>query len=114
MARATAANSGLWEDPTLGVNLARIVQSTPEPWKVFTNLGITLPISGRLAIEQQRADAQYAAELSRLAAPRLTDLEGHLGAEPPARAAAQLDLGSMGWGVERGETPEGVDHEPLS
>lgn len=67
VARATAANSGLWEDPTLGVNLARIVQSTPEPWKVFTNLGITLPISGRLAIEQQRADAQYAAELARLA-----------------------------------------------
>jgi hypothetical protein len=58
--------------------------------------------------------ADRVAALSRLAAPRLTDLEGHLGAEPPARDAAQLDLGSMGWGVERGETPEGVDHEPLS
>jgi len=58
--------------------------------------------------------ADRVAALSRLAAPRLTDLEGHLGAEPPARDAAQLDLGSMGWVVERGETPEGVNREPLS
>ncbi len=58
--------------------------------------------------------ADRVAALSRLAAPRLADLEGHLGAEPPARDAAQLDLGSMGWGVERGETPEGVNREPLS
>lgn len=67
VAQATAENSGLWEDPTLGVDLARIVQSTPEPWKVFTNLGITIPLSGRLAIEQRQADASYAAELARLA-----------------------------------------------
>mgnify|MGYP006267935955 CR=1 FL=1 len=38
------------------------------------------------------------AALARLAAPRLADLEGHLGAEPPAREAAQLDLSSLGWG----------------
>lgn len=58
--------------------------------------------------------ADRVAALSRLAAPRLADLEGHLGAEPPARDAAQLDLGSMGWGVAGGETPEGGDREPLS
>ena len=58
--------------------------------------------------------ADRVAALSRLPAPRLADLEGHLGAEPPARAAAQLDLGSMGWGVEGGETPEGDHREPLS
>ena len=52
--------------------------------------------------------------LARLAAPRLADLEGHLGAEPPARDAAQLDLGSMGWGVADTKAGEGVDHEPLS
>lgn len=65
--RATAENAGLWEDPTLGIDLTRIVQSTPEPWKVFTNIGITIPISGRLAIERRQADASYAAELARLA-----------------------------------------------
>lgn len=58
--------------------------------------------------------ADRVAALFRLAAPRLADLEGHLGAEPPARDAAQLDLSSMGWGVEDGETPEGVNREPLS
>lgn len=58
--------------------------------------------------------ADRVAALSRLAAPRIADLEGHLGAEPPARAAAQLDLGSMGWVVEVGETPEGDHREPLS
>ena len=56
--------------------------------------------------------ADRVAALSRLAAPRLADLEGHLGAEPPARDAAQLDLSSMGWGVTDSEAGEGVDHEP--
>ena len=58
--------------------------------------------------------ADRVAALSRLVAPRLADLEGHLGAEPPARDAAQLDLGSMGWGVADSEEREGVDREPLS
>lgn len=58
--------------------------------------------------------ADRVAALSRLAAPRIADLEGHLGAEPPARDAAQLDLSSMGWGVANSEAEEGVDREPLS
>ena len=56
--------------------------------------------------------ADRVAALSRLATPRLADLEGHLGAEPPARDAAQLDLSSMGWGVTENEVKEGVDDEP--
>ena len=58
--------------------------------------------------------ADRVAALSRLAAPRLADLEGHLGVEPPARDAAQLDLSSMGWGVANSEAAEGVDREPFS
>jgi len=58
--------------------------------------------------------ADRVAALSRLAAPRLADLEGHLGSEPPARDAAQLDLSSVGWGVGDSGTPEGVNREPLS
>jgi hypothetical protein len=42
--------------------------------------------------------ADRVAALARLEAPRLADLEGHLGAEPPQRHAAQLDLTSLGWG----------------
>lgn len=56
--------------------------------------------------------ADRVSALARLAAPRLVDLEGHLGAEPPARAAAQLDLSSMGWGAAERERREGVNHEP--
>jgi outer membrane protein TolC len=63
---AAADNAGKWEDPTIGVDLVRIVQSTPEPWKVFSNLGLTLPISGRLQIEKQRAGAEHGAELARV------------------------------------------------
>lgn len=65
--RATAENAGLWEDPTIGVDLTRIIESTPEPWKVFTSVGITVPISGRLEIEKQLAGVEHAAELARVA-----------------------------------------------
>jgi outer membrane protein TolC len=65
--RATADHSGMWEDPTLGVDLVRILQGTPEPWKVFTSVGFTIPISGRLTIEKQRAGIEHAAELARVA-----------------------------------------------
>lgn len=65
--RASAENAGLWEDPTIGVDLTRIIESTPNPWKVFTSVGLTIPISGRLEIEKQRAGIEHAAELARLA-----------------------------------------------
>lgn len=65
--QATAENAGLWEDPTIGVDLTRIIESTPERWKVFTSVGLTIPISGRLEIEKQRAGVEHAAELARVA-----------------------------------------------
>lgn len=67
VARATAENAGLWEDPTIGVDLTRIIESTPNPWKVFATVGLTIPISGRLEIEERRAGLEHAAELARLA-----------------------------------------------
>ncbi len=65
--QATAANAGLWEDPTIGVDVTRIIQSTPEPWKVFSSIGFTLPISGRLEVEKARAGLEHAAALARVA-----------------------------------------------
>lgn len=65
--KASADNAGLWEDPTLGVDLARILDGTPHPWKAFGNLGLTIPLSGRLEAEKARATAEHAAELERLA-----------------------------------------------
>lgn len=65
--QATAENAGLWEDPTIGVDLTRIIQSTAVPWEAFTSVGLTIPISGRLEIEKQRAGVEHAAELARVA-----------------------------------------------
>lgn len=65
--RASAEHAGLWEDPSIGVDLTRIIQSTPDPWKVFANIGLTVPISGRLEVEKRLAGVEHGAALARLA-----------------------------------------------
>lgn len=65
--RATAENSGLWEDPVVAVDLTRIIQSVEHPWKLAATIGLTLPISGRLEIEKQRAGLGHLVELLRVA-----------------------------------------------
>lgn len=65
--QAGAANAGLWEDPTIGVDITRILESTAHPWKVFSAVGFTLPISGRLEIEKALAGIEHAADLARVA-----------------------------------------------
>lgn len=68
VARATADNAGIWEDPVLGVELERIIQSVPNPWIVSAVVGITIPVSGRLDAERTRADRALEAELESIAA----------------------------------------------
>ncbi len=65
--QATAATAGTWSDPELGVDLARILQSAPEPWKLFGSIGLTLPLSGRLELERAQAGRSHAATLARVA-----------------------------------------------
>ena len=67
VAKATAAETGRWDDPTIGVDVTRVLQGGPNPWKVLTNIGLTLPISGRLRIEQERAGLEHAAQVARVA-----------------------------------------------
>ena len=64
---AGATNAGLWQDPTLRVDLTRIIQSAANPWKVFSSVGFTVPLSGRLEIEKRRAGVEHAGELVRVA-----------------------------------------------
>jgi|GEM_PF-338638 len=71
-ARARALNcvacvgaAGAWEDPTFGVDLARIVESVAEPWKIAGAVGLTVPISGRLRLDRLHAEAEQAAEVMR-------------------------------------------------
>lgn len=67
VAFAGAQNAGLWADPVLGVDLTRIIQSVPNPWKVMSSLGLTIPISGRLEAEKALAAADHRVELARVA-----------------------------------------------
>jgi len=67
-AAASAEFAGLWEDPELGVDAERVIESVPDPWVVGATIGITIPVSGRLGVEKSRADAEHGAALRRLAA----------------------------------------------
>lgn len=62
---AGAQYAGLWEDPVLSTDLTRIIQTTEHPWKVFTTVGFTIPLSGRLEVEKKRATAEHQADIVR-------------------------------------------------
>lgn len=62
---ACVGAAGAWEDPTFGVDLARIVESVAEPWKIAGAVGLTVPISGRLRLDRLHAEAEQAAEVMR-------------------------------------------------
>lgn len=66
VAQANAQNAGLWQDPTIGVDLTRIIQSVEHPWKLAASVGLTIPISGRLEIEKERAGLEHTTELMRV------------------------------------------------
>lgn len=63
VASARVEHAGLWDDPQLSVNLLRLTESVSDPWFVGVGLGITLPISGRLDAEKDRANAVYSTQL---------------------------------------------------
>ncbi len=67
VARATAEHAGRWDDPALSIDVLKITESVPNPWVVGSALSLTIPISGRLAIEKSRAEAALLAELARVA-----------------------------------------------
>lgn len=60
-----AAHAGLWEDPELDFDLLRIADSVKDPWIIGASLSFTIPISGRLEIEKEKAFAEADVELRR-------------------------------------------------
>jgi outer membrane protein, heavy metal efflux system len=64
---ATADHAGLWDDPQLTVDFLQVTESIPNPYFITPGLAFTIPISGRLDAEKERADAVLAAELTRVA-----------------------------------------------
>lgn len=87
---AGAAEAGRWEDPELGIDAERIISGVDDPWVLGGMLSITLPLSGRLSLEKDKALAQ--ADMERLKA---------LGAE--RKAIADLREAWLEWSanVER-------------
>lgn len=65
VALATAETAGLWDDPVLGFDGAQIL-SPGNMLQYGVTLGLTLPVSGRLAVERARAGEAYEAELRSL------------------------------------------------
>ena len=64
-ALATAENAGLWADPQLSFTLLNITEGIPNPWFIAPGLAFSIPLSGRLGIEEDLADAGLRAELRR-------------------------------------------------
>jgi outer membrane protein TolC len=67
VAQATAEHAGRWDDPELSIDVLKVTQSVPNPWIVGSALSLTIPISGRLAVEKSRANAELHSELARVA-----------------------------------------------
>ena len=65
VALATFETAGLWEDPQSGFDGAEIL-SPSGPFEYGLTLSLTIPISGRLGVEKDRAGAAYEAELRRI------------------------------------------------
>lgn len=65
IALASYDNAGLWEDPRFGFDAAEIL-SPAGVTEYGLTLSLTIPISGRLAVEKDRAGAAYEAELRRV------------------------------------------------
>ena len=65
VALATYETAGLWEDPQFGFDGAEIL-SPAGPFEYGLTLSLTIPVSGRLGVEKDRASAAYEAELRRI------------------------------------------------
>lgn len=82
VALATYENAGLWHDPEFNFDAAEIL-SPAGPFEYGLTLGLTIPVSGRLAVEKDRAGAAHETELR-----RIIDAEWSLRAEVRSAWAA--------------------------
>ncbi len=75
IALASFETAGLWEDPRFGFDGTQILSSAGA-FEYGLTLSLTIPVSGRLRVEKDRAGAAYEAELR-----RIVDAEWSLRAE---------------------------------
>jgi outer membrane protein TolC len=91
VARASADHAGLWEDPELHLDFAKILETVEHPWVVGGAVGLTLPITGRPGLERELADSRHGHALveARIAEARvLRDLDLQWARWSTARLAA--------------------------
>lgn len=65
VALARYETSGLWQDPQFGFDAAQVL-SPGDDFEYGGALSLTLPVSGRLAVERAKASAEYRVELARI------------------------------------------------
>lgn len=58
---AGSKRAGLLDDPQLHFDVLRIVENVDKPWISGVGVGFTIPLSGRLAVAEDRAWAAYSA-----------------------------------------------------
>jgi cobalt-zinc-cadmium efflux system outer membrane protein len=63
---AGARESGRWEDPELEVDAMWIIESISNPWILGAAIKFTIPFSGRHAVEEDLAYAQYDVAIRRV------------------------------------------------
>lgn len=63
--RVGAAAAGRWEDPQFGIDVERIIESVQHPWVLAGTIHFTLPLSGRLEVERQKAEEEARTETLR-------------------------------------------------
>ncbi|MCP3905053.1 MAG: TolC family protein [Planctomycetes bacterium] len=93
---AVAEVAGLPDDPVISANVLRITESVPDRWVVTAGLAITIPISGRLDVEKERAGAEAAAALEVVAADEWSTV-------------AKLRLAWLAWSADRLEAEATVE-----
>ena len=58
---AGATEAGRWDDPEFELDALRILENVDHRWIVAGGLSLTIPVSGRLAVEKDKAWAEYSA-----------------------------------------------------
>lgn len=93
VARVGADNAGLWNDPELSLDFAKVLETVDHPWIVGSAIGLTLPITGRPGLEKELAESRHSQALveARVAEARiLRELDFAWARWSTARLAADL------------------------
>lgn len=63
VAQAASEHAGIWEDPGLDLGLLYNTDADSDPWVIGVSLGFTIPLSGRLEVAREQADAEALAQM---------------------------------------------------